>query len=45
MPGVVPTLQAQKNGVTFSFFTGYRGESLHRIAEINMRGSGPCYTA
>ena len=37
-------LVQERNGVNFYLFTGYRGESLSRIATIGMRGSGPCYT-
>jgi hypothetical protein len=38
-------LQGRHHGVTFTFLSGYRGPSLKQVAEIDMSGSGPCFTA
>jgi hypothetical protein len=38
-------LQASRRGVDFTFSSGYRGPSLKKVAEISLRGSGPCFTA
>ena len=37
-------IQGSRRGTTFSFFNGYRGPSLKKVAEISMRGPGPCDT-
>jgi hypothetical protein len=38
-------LQGSRRGVSFTFSSGYRGPSLKKVAEISLRGSGPCFTA